>query len=39
MLDGNEYVAFVQDAIWNTANAQVLPILPPCLNCCLTHLK
>jgi len=22
MLDGNEYVAFVQDAIWNTANAQ-----------------
>lgn len=22
MLDGNEYVAFIQDAIWNTANAQ-----------------
>ena len=22
MLDGNEYVAFLQDAIWNTANAQ-----------------
>ncbi|MDP4277940.1 MAG: SusC/RagA family TonB-linked outer membrane protein [Bacteroidota bacterium] len=24
MLDGNEYVAFIQDAIWNTANAQGL---------------
>jgi TonB-linked SusC/RagA family outer membrane protein len=22
MLDGNQYVAFIQDAIWNTANAQ-----------------
>jgi TonB-linked SusC/RagA family outer membrane protein len=24
MLDGDEYVAFIQDAIWNTANAQGL---------------